>query len=106
MSYLVSDIGKPGMPRLSVSERAMIERVRRYVHSRTLRFAWVDHSTTMGEPIVFDAYDGPCEVWAGGYQVLNGFCNEYYEPGENPYSTHAAPGGCYRAPPRPWMDGR
>jgi len=104
LSYLVSDIGKHGVPQLNAPERAMIERIRRYVRSKTLRFAWVEDSTTMGEPIVFDAYDGPCEGWAAGYAVLNGACNEYYEPGENPYSTHAVP-GCYRSSPRPWMDG-
>lgn len=77
MSYFVSDIGKRGVPPLNARERAMIERIRRYVHSKTLRFAWVEYSTTMGEPIVFDAYDGPCEVWAARYAVLNGSCNEY-----------------------------
>jgi hypothetical protein len=98
-SYLVKDIGKPGFPALKPSEASMIRRIVRYVHSGTLRIAWVSDGR---EFIVFDAKDGPCEVWAPGYGVLNGDpCNEYYEPGENPYGTHA--GTECDLVKRPWM---
>jgi hypothetical protein len=105
-SYAVADIGKPGFPTLSRDEFAMVRRIQRYVHSKTLRLAWLGSSagaprSSPGEFIVVDAADGPCEVAAAGYSVLNGECNEFYQPGENPYSTH--PGsGCYDVP-RPWM---
>ena len=101
-SYSVADIGKAGFPKLAPDELAMVRRVERYVHSRTLRVAWVG-STTKNGFIVFDATDGPCEVWAAGYKVLNGVCNEFYQPGENPYHTHAVP-DCYpRDVHPPWM---
>lgn len=96
-SYPASAVGKPGFPALAPSERSMLRRIQRYVHSKTLRLAWVGNH----EFIVFDALDGPCEVSAPGYTVLNGTCNEVYEPGENPYDTHGVP-GCFFTPP-PWM---
>jgi hypothetical protein len=95
-SYLVKDIGKPDFPALQPSEASKVRRIQRYVNSSTLRIAWVG-----GEFIVFDAKDGPCETWAQGYSVLNGACNEFYEPGDNPYNTHAG-SGCPGAK-RPWM---
>lgn len=88
-SYLVNDIGKLGFPALKPGEASVVRRIQRYVRSSTLRIAWVDDGS---EFIVFDAKDGPCEVWAPGYGELNDYddsCNEYYEPGENPYRTHA-----------------
>ncbi len=103
-SYAAADVGKPGFPALTRDEAGMLARIQQYVHSKTLRIAWVGRRSE-GERafIVFDASDGPCEVWAAGYPVLNGTCNEAYQPGENPYTTHGTP-GCY--PPndhRPWM---
>ncbi len=103
-SFATSDIGRPGFPRLRASERGMIRRIQQSVRSKTLRIAWLDGATTPNHFIVFDATDGPCEVWAGGYAVLNGACNEYYQPGENPYRTHPAP-DCF-ATNRPWMRGK
>jgi hypothetical protein len=101
-SYLVSDIGKAGMAALTAHELRLVRRISRYVPSKTLRFAWVDRDITGHDFIVFDATDGPCEVWSAGYAVLNGDCNEFYQPGENPYGTHAG-SGCYPEK-RPWMD--
>ncbi len=99
-SYAATDVGRPGFPAMRSDELATLDRIRRYVHSKMLRIAWVD-ARDGREFIVFDATDGPCEVWAGGYGVLNGDCNEFYQPGENPYSTHAG-SGCYPTS-RPWM---
>ena len=100
-SYLAADIGKPGFPKLRPSELQMVGRIRHDGHWKSLRIAWLGYATTPHNFIVFDATDGPCEVGAGGYAVLDGDCNEFYQPGENPYSTHAG-SGCYPES-RPWM---
>ncbi|HEX3468163.1 MAG TPA: hypothetical protein VHT05_08815 [Candidatus Elarobacter sp.] len=100
-SYSANDVGKPGFPALSADDAATLRRIRRYVHSRTLRIAWLGPSQPNREFIVFDAPDGGCRVEAAGYGVLNGGCNEFYQPGENPYGTHAG-SGCYPMS-RPWM---
>jgi hypothetical protein len=99
-SYSAADIGKRGFPMLTEDEAATVKRIERYIHSKTLRIAWVSGGS---EFIVFDATDGPCEVWALGYKVLNGGCNEFYQPGENPYDTHPAPDCFPRDMHRPWM---
>ena len=100
-SYRIEDIGKASVPQLTPDELHTVAAIARYTRDRHLRFAWLEYATTPRHFIVFDATDGPCEVWAGGYQVLNGACNEFYQPGENPYGTHAVP-DCW-GPPRPWM---
>lgn len=99
-SYSVSDIGKRGFPALTAEEATLLKRIRHYVSSATLRIAWVD-ATTPRSFIVFDAFHGPC--WPNpAYEVLNGSCNEIYEPGENPYHTTAAP-DCIPSEQRPWL---
>ena len=90
LSYSVKDIAKPGVPTLTADESAVLRRIRRYVHSETLRFAWVSNWKS-NDFIVYDATDGPCANFALGYEVLNGPCDVFYEPGENPYSTHPGP---------------
>lgn len=103
-SYLVKDVGKPGFPALKPDEIAVFRRVQRYVRSPNLRIAWVDGEEPSSRFIVFDAVQGPCLVAASGYRVLNGACNERYQPGENPYYTTAGTYvDCYRQTPRPWM---
>jgi hypothetical protein len=106
-SYAAADIGKPGFPELAPPELDAVRRIERYVHSKTLRIAWLapPNQRVNAEFIVFDATDGPCLDAAPGYPVLNGSCNEFYEPGENPYNTGAAP-DCFRPSPRPWMTSR
>lgn len=92
-SYLVSDIGKRGVPKPDESQRDAIRTIGRYVHSATLRF--------VEDPfVVFDAKLGPCLDAAGGYPMLNGSCWEFYEPGENPYTTLPAPDEI--CPKYPW----
>lgn len=95
-SYLVRDIGKANVPKLTTAQLDMLRRIRVYVHPSTLRFAFVG-----GEFIVFDASQGPCKPNAPGYSVLNGGCNEMYSPTDNFDSTRAVP-GCWNAP-RPWI---
>ncbi len=55
--------------------------------------------------MVYDAVAGVCVDTAPGYPVLNGRCNEYYEPGENPKSTNVVPTWSNEAKTRPWMHG-
>jgi hypothetical protein len=97
-SYLVSDLGRRGVPPVGTKGRAIVAKIRHYVHSSSLRFAYFSHSF-----IVFDAVGGPGTDDAPGYFVLNGKWNEYDEPGENPYMTIATP-ECLE-PPRPWVPG-
>jgi hypothetical protein len=99
-SYRIRDVGRPGFPKLTSQEVALVQRVRHYVRSDTLRIAWIDSATTQNGFIIFDASDGPCST-DGRYMVLNGSCNEFYEPGENPYETKAAP-DCIPTK-RPWL---
>jgi hypothetical protein len=95
-SYLAADIGKAGVPTPKARDLRMVRRIQRYVHSKTLRFAYA-----AGEFIVYDATDGPCTGSAPGYFVLNGACNESYMPSSESDSTIAVP-GCLEAP-RPWI---
>jgi hypothetical protein len=83
-----------------LKEAALVKRVTHDVESDTLRIAWVDWATTPKGFIIFDASDGPCTT-GHPYSVLNGSCNEIYEPGENPYETKAAP-DCFPTK-RPWL---
>ncbi len=100
-SYRIQDVGKSGFPKLTLQETALVKRVRHFVTSKTLRIAWIDYATTPNRFIIFDALDGPCGT-SRPYDVLNGSCNEIYEPGENPYETKAAP-DCFPQTKRPWQ---
>lgn len=94
-SYSVADIGKSGVPALTRDERTVAAKIRHYMRSPLLRFAFVG-----GEFIVFDAVQGPC----GGsvYDVLNGHCEEYSPTDNLGYTTAASVEGCRGTPP-PWM---
>jgi hypothetical protein len=86
-SYSVADIGKPGVPTLSTEQLALIRRIRHYIASNTLRFAFVSQWGF----VVFDAVQGPCPDGAPGYEILNSNRNLYYQPGEAPGFVHAGP---------------
>ena len=95
-SYPVSVLGKPGVPDIGPQNTAMLRRIMRYVHPKTLRFAFVS-----GEFIVYDATDGPCSR-STPYYVLNAkSCNEGYAPIDRPDHTFGL-GDCLN-PPRPWI---
>src|ERR1700737_7750 len=85
VSYLVSDLGKPGVPLLDIRSRADLRRIERSHDSRTLRFSFLflpgKQAEARREFIIFDADQGPCA--AALYKVLNGRDNEYYNPSEN-----------------------
>lgn len=97
-SYPVADIGKPGVPKLSARNLAMIHAIQVYVHSKTLMF-------TVNAPgslpfIVFDARDGVCSGTQFG--ALNArACNAFYVPADI-HNGIGAMIGCYEAP-RPWI---
>ncbi len=97
-SYLISDIGREGVPRPSTSEMRMINRIKKYVRSKSLRFEYVAGR----EFIVYDAALGPCETAAPGYRVLNSeSCNLYYSPTDDFDGAKAVP-DCYGTP-EPWI---
>jgi len=100
ISYLASDAGKPGVPRIDAADLKMLMSIQHYLHSPRLRFAFVGL-----EFIVYktDPVSGICMDNAPGYQILNHECNATYEPGERPDVTSAAP-SC-PGYPRPWMHG-
>jgi hypothetical protein len=93
--YRVADIGRHGVPTLTSAQKRSIAAITRYLDSPHLRFTLID-----AKLIVFNAFRGPCVYDAPGYQVLNGSCNEAYQPGRDPDQTHAMP-SCI-GPPRPW----
>ena len=95
-NYLIQEANKPGTPALTPQEVVQLRTVEKRHPSRYLRFAVLNTPQLGGvarEFVVFDATDGPCFDGAPGYEVLNDRPNSYYEPGENPYATHAGPGG-------------
>jgi hypothetical protein len=99
-SFLVRDLGKPGVPALDSDQLKTIHQIQQYVHAKTLRFAFVGRASQ--DFIVFNAKLGPCLDAAGGYVLLNGECGDFYEPGEDPWYRHALPGGTC-GPSRPWI---
>lgn len=99
-SYQVSDAGRPGVPFLTPAEQGLLNTIKYYEHSKTLRFVFLSNKRDHHRMIVYDASQGPCIDNAPGYHVLNGACNEYYEPGENPRYTIGIP-SCDILPP-PW----
>ena len=88
-NYAVTQIGNLGVPKLTAEELAQIRAVRRKDTYRYLRFALLPSEGL----VVFDATQGVCSPYAVGYPVLNwpANSNSYYQPGENPYHTHAGP---------------
>ncbi len=94
-NYSINDLNKAGVPKLSQFELDMVRTIQRYVRSKLLRFAFVGNQF-----IIFNAKFGPC--LDNDYQVLNGTCNEFYEPGEDPWKTGAMPGDAC-GPRRPWV---
>ncbi len=103
-NYNVGDVGKPGVPVLTKAQLRMLRRIRHYVKSKTLRFAFVDGPTGANERdlfIVFNANQGPCIDFVAGYWVMNDARdgNLYYSPG-NVSALTAAPDA---PPPGPWM---
>lgn len=96
-SYRVSDLGKPDVPLLNQRERKQLNQILRFVHPATLRFVKVS-----GDFYVFD-WQGQrdlCDPDAPPTFVLNGACNEYYQPVDL-VGTMAAP-SC-SGPSRPWI---
>lgn len=78
-------------------ERREIRMIRRYIGEN---YALLHFTHLENRLIVFVSHSGDCFGGAPGYAVLNGYCNEYYEPGEMPNNTHPTP-DCL-APRRPW----
>jgi hypothetical protein len=96
LSYLASDIGRPGVPRLSNAEMRMIDGIRKVVHSKDLRFQHLGDDF-----IVYDAKAGPCETAAPGYKVLTAPGCLYYSPTDDFDHPRATP-DCTDTP-APWL---
>jgi len=94
-SYLVSDLGKKGVPHLNLIDLFLLGQIRRFVPLANLRFAIVRNGTA-----IFDAKYGPCFGAGGRYRVLNKPCDLRYEPGENPSIMFAGAEPC--GPVQPW----
>ncbi len=93
--YRVTDMGKPDTPRLDARKRAFFKRIRRRYPREDLRFAEV-----LGRMLVFRvAGKDVCSLGAHN-MVLDGWCDEYYMPGENPRRRFPS-GECWSTPP-PW----
>lgn len=103
LSYSAADVGKPGVPRLTKDQMASLKLIQRTQRPKHLRFVFLSESAGPGpvpnDFIIFDAEAGPCADFAPGYPVLNvrhpvnpktrrSMYSLYYEPGENPYTTH------------------
>lgn len=89
------DANRPGTPALTPRELVQVRIVKTRHPSRYLRFAVLNVPQlggTFRNFVIFDAIYGPCYDGAPGYEVLNDGRRDYYEPGENPYNTHAVPG--------------
>jgi hypothetical protein len=96
-SYPVTDIGRPGVPKISSANLAMLKAIQRYVHPKTLMFAYVPGVVPF---VVYDASNGVCS--GGQYMVLNAkACNAFYAPTDVRYGVGAMI-GCLAAP-RPWI---
>ena len=96
-SFSVSDIGRPGVPKVSPSDLSMLHAIMHYVHTRTLRFVFLS-----GKFYIYDASVGLCNPSPSGYYVLNASsCNVYYQPPLDLKAPHAVP-GCWNVP-RPWI---
>jgi hypothetical protein len=93
-SYSVRDVGKPRVPRLTYDDAEMLKRIRRFVKSPSLRFAY----TPKDEFLVFNATHGPCSE----YYVLNASCNSGFDPVDKLTGKTAFPGPCTNTA-RPWM---
>jgi len=100
--YRVADIGKPGVPRLSRMQEVMIASIRKYVLSPALSFVRGGDAPSTPDLIVFNPISDLCRNIAGGFAVLNGSCNQEYQPGENPNAIVPTSGMCVM-PPRAWM---
>lgn len=102
-SYKVDDIGKPGVVLLPGPQAALARRIQHFVRSKTLRFTIIGPLTQPGSFVVFDATQGPCYSGAPGYLILNDTSGlAYYQPGEDPGSTHGIPGDITTPSPGPW----
>lgn len=95
MTYDAADAGKASTRKLTQSEADVLRKIRRYVHSGTLRFTWLG-----SQFIVYDAIYGVCNGTV--YWVMNGGCNEFYSSTDT-WMEHTVPGSPgWPCTPPPW----
>jgi len=90
IEYNARDVGKPGFPPLNQRELRTLRNIEATNSSPSLKIAWLGQSKPKSGFFVFDDPGAPCNT-LGGFKVLNGACNEFYEPDENPYRTIPVP---------------
>jgi hypothetical protein len=100
-TYLVRDIGRPGVPIPVASDRAMLRKIASYFDPATLRFAYVLTSPHKRGMIVYDGDDEACTGGGTDFQVLNLSCNTGYDPEDSPDNAMALP-DCFMTS-RPWI---
>lgn len=98
VSYLASDIGKPGVPYPNFVQLALVHQIVRYTHSRTLRFAFIPNDGSVLLPFII--FDNSGADACTGADILNGPKGLTYEPWETPYEVFTPGGG---RTPYPWM---
>jgi hypothetical protein len=91
IEYNARDVGKPGFPPLNQRELRTLKNIEATNSSPSLKIAWLRQSKPKSGFLVFDDPGVPCGT-LGGFKVINGACNEFYEPEENPYRTITVPG--------------
>jgi hypothetical protein len=87
IEYNARDVGKLGFPPLNQRDLRTLKKIEVTNSSRSLKIAWLAQSRFL----VFDDPGTPCGT-LGVFKVINGECDEFYEPGENPYRTIPVPG--------------
>jgi hypothetical protein len=96
VSFLAADLGKPGVPHLSLEQRRQVARFQNAQNRKTLRFVFLfDKGQPVGTHglfVIYNATKGACAPGAM-YNVLNGASNSFYQPAENPWNLGAMPGG-------------
>jgi len=94
--------GRPGVPRIAPQDLAKLRRMLRYIHPSYLRFAYLSAMPKGHRFIIFNAAPSAlCSQHV--FSVLNGSCNEYYEPSDVMFTSTPAT-SCIN-PPRPWIQG-
>ncbi len=89
-SFLVADLGKPGVPRLSASDLAI---VKRFADSPRASLRFIHLPLAQPKLVVFIASLADlCNPTLPPFKDLTGSCNQYYSPLEDMDRTSAAPG--------------
>jgi hypothetical protein len=101
-NYSISELGKPGVPLLDVSDMQLLRRIEKSTRAKSLRYAYLVPPAS--GLVIYDATRGPCADFM--YEVLDtpGVPSIYYRPGEDPSTVVPVPDDFDT--PFPWMTPR